>query len=458
MTNTTISAVCTAPGEGAIGIIRLSGQDSLKIAHKVFFSQTNNYLQETNKMYYGHIKDEDDNVIDEVFCVYMKGPKSYTAEDVVEIHCHGSKASLQKILLLTYLYGAKPAEPGEFTKRAFLNGRIDLTQAEAVMSIIKSKSETSLKQAIHQQQGLLSNEVSLFRKQLKDLIVNIEANIDYPEEDLEEVTTQNIVSVVNDVLFKIQELLENADTGRIIKEGLRTVIIGKPNVGKSSLLNALAGLERAIVTDIAGTTRDSIEEQIFIEGIALVLIDTAGIREAKDEVEKIGIEKSQALLNEADLVLLLLDGSQPLNKDDIKLLDIVSNKKHIVLVNKSDLKSKIDKKIILDKNYSPDDIIYISVLKKQGWPKFNNRLKQKVYGESGNLGEGIYIQEVRHKELLLKAESSLVEALYSSQNMMPLDCILIDIKNAFHNLGLITGQAVDDEIINEIFSRFCLGK
>lgn len=453
----TVSAVCTAPGEGAIGIIRISGPESLNISKKIFFSKNNKDLYQPNKMMYGYIKDAEE-VVDEVFCVYMQAPNSYTAEDVVEIHCHGSKASLQKILLLTFLYGAKPAEPGEFTKRAFLNGRIDLTQAEAVMSIIKAKSETALKQAIYQQQGLLSKEVSLARQKLKDLIVNIEATIDYPEEDLEDIQTQQITKVINEVLSSIQQLLENADVGRIIKEGLRTVIVGKPNVGKSSLLNALAGLDRAIVTNIAGTTRDSIEEQIFVEGIPLVLIDTAGIRESRSEIEKIGIEKSHTLLNEADLVLLLLDGSKPLNKNDINLLELVANKKHIVLINKSDLPNKINTSELLKKGYLPEDIISISVLKKQGWQDFSERLKQKTYGETGNLGEGIYVQEVRHKDLLVKAETNLVEALYSAQNMMPLDCYLIDIKNAFYNLGLITGESVNDEIIKEIFARFCLGK
>lgn len=454
----TISAICTAPGEGAVGIIRISGVDSLNIAKKIFFPKNNKSSYQPNQMIYGHIKDTEDNLIDEVFCVYMQAPKSYTAEDVVEIHCHGSKASLQKILLLTYLYGAKSAEPGEFTKRAFLNGRIDLTQAEAVMSIIKAKSETALKQAIYQQQGLLSNEVSLFRKKLKDLIVNLEVTIDYPEEDLEDVTNKQVITTINEILNSIQQLLENADTGRIIKEGLRTVIIGKPNVGKSSLLNALAGLDRAIVTNIPGTTRDSIEEQIFVEGIALLLIDTAGIRESKSEVEKIGIEKSHALLNDADLVLLLLDGSKPLNKNDINLLKTVVNKKHLVLINKTDLPNKINKSELLDEGYLPEDIINISVLKKIGWQDFSERLKQKVYGESGNLGEGIYVQEVRHKDLLVKAETNLVEALYSAQNMMPADCYLIDIKSALHNLGLITGETVNDEIVKEIFDRFCLGK
>lgn len=454
----TISAICTAPGEGAVGIIRISGVDSLNIAKKIFFPKNNKSSYQPNQMIYGHIKDTEDNLIDEVFCVYMQAPKSYTAEDVVEIHCHGSKASLQKILLLTYLYGAKSAEPGEFTKRAFLNGRIDLTQAEAVMSIIKAKSETALKQAIYQQQGLLSNEVSLFRKKLKDLIVNLEVTIDYPEEDLEDVTNKQVITTINEILNSIQQLLENADTGRIIKEGLRTVIIGKPNVGKSSLLNALAGLDRAIVTNIPGTTRDSIEEQIFVEGIALLLIDTAGIRESKSEVEKIGIEKSHALLNDADLVLLLLDGSKPLNKNDINLLKTVVNKKHLVLINKTDLPNKINKSELLDEGYLPEDIINISVLKKIGWQDFSERLKQKVYGESGNIGEGIYVQEVRHKDLLVKAETNLVEALYSAQNMMPADCYLIDIKSALHNLGLITGETVNDEIVKEIFDRFCLGK
>ena len=458
MRTDTISAVSTPPGEGAVGIVRLSGSDSLYIAKKIFRPKSGKVFDESqpNKLIYGHITDNDNNIVDEVLCVYMKAPHSYTAEDVVEVQCHGGMVAQQKILSLTYENGARPAEAGEFTKRAFLNGRIDLAQAEAVMSLIRSGSEIALKQALYQQQGLFSKKIKKLRDDLKELLIETEAVLDYPEEDLEDITTGKMLSVISCVNQEIDSLLKNAKTGRIIKEGLRTVIVGKPNVGKSSLLNALAGEDIAIVTDIAGTTRDSIEEQLFLDGLPLVLVDTAGIRATEDKIEKIGIDKSKEKLHQADMVLFIIDGSQGLSSEDKELLFLVKQKPHMILVNKSDLLQKVNK------DHFPDvdkkDIIIISAREKLGWQEFSERLKEKVFGESKALGEGIYVQEARHRALLQEADNYLNEAVLAAKAKMPIDCIVIDVKNAFDSLGLITGETVSDEIINEIFARFCLGK
>lgn len=461
MLEDTISAVCTAPAEGSIGIIRISGPESLTIIEKIFKAKNKDvsFLNNINRLIYGHVYDRDMNIIDEVLCVYMKAPHSYTAEDVVEIQCHGGLIILKKILQLIFSHGARPAEPGEFTQRAFLHGRIDLAQAEAVMSMIKARSEIALKQVIYQQQGTLSKQIKLLRDKLKDAIVETEAVIDYPEEDLEDVTVEKVAPFLQDVYNEISQLIKGAQTGRIIKEGLRTVIVGKPNVGKSSLLNALAGEDIAIVTEIAGTTRDSIEEQLFFDGVPLVLIDTAGIRDTQDKVEQIGIEKSKEKLSKADMVLLLLDGSETLSYEDEHLIELIKDKPHIVLINKNDLPQTFDIKYLHDRfSFDKKDIINIASKDKSGWQEFNQRLKEKVYGESASLGEGIYVQEARHKALLQDAQANLCEALLAAQAGLPLDCILIDARNAFNNLGLITGETVTDEILQEIFSRFCLGK
>ena len=458
--NDTIAAVCTAPGQSGIGIIRISGDNSLTIAQKIFKPKKSTLKLELqiNEMLFGHIY-SDTEIIDEVFCVYMKAPRSYTAEDVVEIHCHGGFIIMQKILSLLYKIGTRSAEPGEFTKRAFLKGRIDLTQAEAVMSLIRAQSEAALKQALYQQQGVFSQKIRKIRNLLKEILVEVEAVIDYPEEDIEDVTSEKIMVCLKKVQQDVIQLLASAKTGKIIKDGLRTVIIGKPNVGKSSLLNALAGENLAIVTDIAGTTRDTIEEQIFFEGIPLVLIDTAGIRDTKDKLEQLGIERSREKLAQADMVLLLLDGSQPLAAEDVHLLEIVKDKPHILLVNKNDLKQQIQKEQLQERfSLQQEDIVIISIVNRSGWQQFSNRLKEKVYGESAVLGEGIYVQEARHKALLGQAQKSLEDALLAVIGQMPLDCILIDVKDAFNSMGLIIGETVTDEVLQEIFSRFCLGK
>ncbi len=460
MQEDTISAVCTAPGEGAIGIIRISGPDSIKIAEKVFRGKhgSANIQLPPNRLRYGHIYNEAGQLLDEVLCVAMRAPFSYTAEDVVEIQCHGSQAALTEILRLTWRMGARAAEPGEFTRRAFLHGRIDLAQAEAVMSIIRARSDVALAQALYQQQGLLSQEVRLLREELKDILVNAAAVLDYPEEDIEDITIQQVAVATKVVLGKINGLLSRARVGRIIKEGLRTVIAGKPNVGKSSLLNALLGQDRAIVTDIAGTTRDTIEESVFVDGLPLVLIDTAGIRHTDNPIEKIGVEKSRNLLDKADLRLLVLDASRGLDQEDEDLLAAVKSIPHIVLLNKSDLPVIIMKEKLLAMGIKEENIIVLSVTTRFGWDAFARRLKEVAYGESGRLGEGFYIQEARHIALLTQAGQQLKEAIEAVKTDFPLDCVLTDVKNAFDSLGHITGETVTDELLKEIFARFCLGK
>ena len=455
----TISAVSTALGEGAIGIIRLSGSKSCEIVGKIFQAASGKGLGKypANRMVYGHIKDNNGATIDEVLVVYMRAPHSYTAEDVVEIQAHGGIQSLQKILSLTYEAGARPAEPGEFTKRAFLNGRIDLAQAEAVMDIIKARSEVSLKLALRQQSGQLSQEIKAMRRQLLDVIVNLEAVIDYPEEDIEEITFKLVKDTIGDVYGNITSLLSKASTGKIMREGMKTAIVGRPNVGKSSLLNKLLKEERAIVSEIAGTTRDVIEEQFLIDGIPLVLSDTAGIRATEDYVEKIGVDKTRKILEEAELVIVVVDGAQALQPEDREILLAVKGKPYVIIVNKSDLPMQMDLPA-LSKEFGESNIMQLSAKTADGVDEFVAWLKQFVYGTGGKIEDGIYIQNARHEHLLKQASASLQDAMSAADNQVPYDCIIIDLRNAVDAVGFITGDTVSDEILNEIFAKFCVGK
>jgi len=459
MIEDTISAVATALGEGSIGIIRVSGERALEIGEKLFKAASNKRIAEypVNTLIYGHVYDLDDSIVDEVLAVYMKGPRSYTAEDVVELQCHGGIQSLKKLLQLTYSAGARPAEPGEFTKRAFLNGRIDLTQAEAVMDIIQSRSEQGLKLAARQQQGQLAKELRALRHNLVDVIVNLEAVIDYPEEDIEDVTYGRVVATLDSTCTEIEKLLRHAHTGKILREGLRTVIVGRPNVGKSSLLNALLREERAIVSEYAGTTRDVIEEQLLIDGVPLVLADTAGIHETEDFVEKIGVERSLKLMQDAELVVCVVDGSQGLKSEDEEILQAAESKACVIIVNKSDLTQIADINA-LEERFGKDKVLTLSAKTLSGVEEFTAWLKNYVYGQEGVLGDGIYVQNARHENLLREALKSLEDAKLAAEGMLPYDCIVIDVRNAIDMLGEITGDTVQDEIINEIFSRFCIGK
>ena len=459
MVDDTISAVATALGEGAVGIVRISGGKALEIGEKLFEASSGKALAAypAHTLVYGHIFDVDGSLVDEVLTVYMKAPKSYTAEDVVEIQCHGGIQSLKKILSLTYKYGARPAEPGEFTKRAFLNGRIDLTQAEAVMDIIHSRSELGLKVAVQQQQGHLARALRKVRKALVDVIVNLEAVIDYPEEDIEDVTYKQVQDNINHSLEAINHLLLNAHTGRILREGLKTAIVGRPNVGKSSLLNALLKEERAIVSEYAGTTRDVIEEQLLVDGVPLVLADTAGIRDTEDYVERIGVEKSKQLLENAELVICVLDASQNLTKEDTDILQASVNKEFVIILNKSDLgPSGITEE--LSQKYGKEKVLSLSAKTGAGIEQFIAWLKDFVFGKENTIDNGIYIQNARQENLLLQSRKALEDALSATEDWLPYDCIVIDVRNAIDLLGEITGDTVKDEIINEIFARFCVGK
>lgn len=459
MAEDTISAVATALGEGAIGIIRISGSKALEAGEKLFRSASGKKLGDypVNMLAYGHICDTDGSVVDEVLCVYMKGPHSYTGEDVVEIQSHGGVQSLKKILSLTYRCGARPAEAGEFTKRAFLNGRIDLTQAEAVMDIIRSRSEASLKLAARQQQGQLAAELRRLRGRLMDVIINLEAIIDYPEEDIEDVTYNTVQETISSAAASVRSLLSHAHTGKILREGLHTAIIGRPNVGKSSLLNALLREERAIVSEYAGTTRDVIEEQLLLDGVPLVLADTAGIRPTSDYVEQIGVEKSLRMLREAELVICVVDGSCGLTEEDEEILKAAADRPCVIIVNKSDLDISSCLKE-LQKRFGTEKVMPLSAKTLEGVDDFTSWLKNYVYGSEGALSDGIYIQNARHERLLQQTLASLEDAGNAAGDMLPYDCIVIDVRSAIDFLGEITGDTVQDEIINQIFSRFCIGK
>lgn len=458
MQEETISAVITALGEGAVGIVRISGEKALAVGERMFRAASGKKLADyaPNTLVYGHIY-EDDSLIDEVLAVFMKAPRSYTAEDVVEIQCHGGIQSLRKILELSYKEGARPAEAGEFTKRAFLNGRIDLTQAEAVMDIIRSRSEASLKLAVRQQNGQLAKALRSLRKDLVDVIVNLEAVIDYPEEDIEDVTFTKVQESIANSCVKIQHLLAHAHTGKILREGLRTAIVGRPNVGKSSLLNALLKEDRAIVSEYAGTTRDVIEEQLLLDGVPLVLADTAGIRQTDDYVEQIGVEKSKQHLQDAELVICVVDGSEKLTQEDEEILEAAKAKPYVIIVNKSD-KDIHDNLLALQERFGKEQVMALSAKTTEGIEEFTAWLKNFVYGSEGALSDGVYVQNARHEQLLREALNFLEDAGFAAESMLPYDCIVIDVRNAIDLLGEITGDTVQDEIINEIFSRFCIGK
>ena len=453
----TISAIATALGVGSIGVIRLSGPDSLAIADRIFTGREKLGKENARKLLYGHILDRKGQPIDEVLAVYMPGPHSYTGEDVCEIQCHGGRQALQEILSLTYQAGARPAEPGEFTKRAFLNGRLDLAEAESVMDIINAKSRQALVAANRGHEGGLSRKVRELRKKLRDLVVQLEAAIDYPEEDIEEVTYDRAVEVLTEGQAAVARLVRQGSAGRILREGLRTAIVGRPNVGKSSLLNSLLQADRAIVSNIPGTTRDIIEEQMTIGGIPLVLTDTAGLRDTDDLVEKIGVERSLAALEDAQLALVVLDGSQSLSGEDQELLRSLKERKKLILVNKSDLPQVLDTEG-LRREYGSADVIVLSVKTGEGLEQVEQWLRDFVYGEGSDSESSSMTQNARQQDLLEKALQSLEDALEGARQHLPYDCLTIDLTQTLHDLGEITGEDVPDEIIDEIFAQFCVGK
>ena len=458
----TIAAISTAMGNGGIGIIRMSGKDSFKILQKIFVNSKNNKLNIDNikghTIQYGYIINSvNGEKIDEVLVSFFKNPKSYTREDMCEINSHGGMI-IEKIILEQCLKnGAVLAEPGEFTKRAFLNGRIDLSQAESIMDLINSKTDKEAKASINQLEGDLSNKIKEIKSKLLDLMADIEASIDYPEYDIEETTNKIAYEKLDEVVNKLLNLKDSFNKGKILKEGIKTAIVGRPNAGKSSLLNKILKEERAIVSDVEGTTRDTIEEYININGIPLKIIDTAGIRNTEDEIEKIGVKKAISVLNDADLILAIFDNTKELEDDDIEILDLIKNKNSIILLNKTDLKENNleNKKELIELNKK---IIKISAKDGRGINDLYNEIENLFQINDLETGKEIIITNIRHKNQIECATKSIEKAKESINDNMPIDIISISIIQCLEDLGKITGENVSEDIINEIFSKFCLGK
>lgn len=453
----TIVAVATSMGEGGISIIRVSGHRALDIVDKIFRGKNKKSLKDmkTYTMRYGYIVDSEGHDLDEVIISFMKGPRSFTAEDTIEINCHGGVVVTNSILSEVIKAGARLAEPGEFTKRAFLNGRIDLSQAEAVIDIIRAKTELSAKSAVMQSEGKISKEIKALREELLAIIAHIEATVDYPEDDLEEVTNEKATEELTKMLENINELLESAEEGKILREGLKLVIVGKPNVGKSSLLNALLREQRAIVTDVPGTTRDVIEEYINLNGVPVQVVDTAGIRETEDVVEKIGVQKSKEKIEEADLIVFMLDVSRDLDEEDKEIFSYIKDKNYVVLLNKTDLNAKIDKNTL---DFIDESKLYkVSAKTGEGIEILKNIIKDMFFkGEIDS--ENVFITNNRHKEALIRAKENIESALNTLSTVFAIDLASIDLRNAWSNLGEITGDTLEEDIIHKIFSKFCLGK
>ncbi|UUX33083.1 tRNA uridine-5-carboxymethylaminomethyl(34) synthesis GTPase MnmE [Fundicoccus culcitae] len=456
--NDTIAAISTALGEGAIGIVRLSGPEAIPMANKVFKGK-NLANVPTHTIHYGHVIDPKTNqVIDEVMTSVMKGPRSYTMENIVEINCHGGIIAVQRTLEVVLDQGARMAEPGEFTKRAFLNGRIDLSQAEAVMDLIQAKTDKAMNASMNQLQGSLSNKISALREEMLQTLAQVEVTIDYPEyDDVEEMSLTQLRETAESVKGQIQQLLQQASQGKLFREGINTAIIGRPNVGKSSLLNFLSGIDKAIVTDIAGTTRDTIEEFINIRGVPLKLIDTAGIRQTDELVEQIGVEKSRQVMEKADLVILILNQAQALNETDIELLELTKNQQRIILLNKSDLEPVLDREKLAE--YCDDDsIIATSITEESGLDQLEAMIEKRFFGGQLQSADVNYLLNTRHTQLLKQAIEALDEVIQATEMALPVDLIQIDYTRAWDLLGEITGESVQDELLNKLFSQFCLGK
>ncbi len=488
MRDDTIAAIATPVAEGGIGIIRISGDEALHILEKVFVpvrktksqacdvnkegekgsdkkplflpSSTGEVIGlpiENRRLSYGFVVDGDGHNIDEVLAVYMKAPHTYTTEDVVEINCHGSVVALKKTLDLVLSKGARLAEPGEFTKRAFLNGRLDLSQAEAVIDLIKAKTDRSFDAAMSQLSGSFSEKIREIRNMIMDVLVNVTVNIEYPDEDIEEITYAQLKNSLSQIDDEIEKLISGAHTGKIIKDGLRVAIIGKPNVGKSSLMNSLLKESRAIVTEIPGTTRDTIEEVMSIKNIPVVLTDTAGIRETDDQIEKIGIERSKLAANNADLVIFMVDGSSWLSDEDYEIIEVLGEKKFIAVLNKRDKGTAVTADEI--KRLAPNaQVIESAIMAGKGLDDIEDMVEALVYGGSVKPGESLLVTNVRHEDILRRAGVFIGDALKGVAANEALDIIEIDINEAYVLLGEILGESVSDDIINEVFSRFCLGK
>lgn len=456
----TIAAISTPPGEGGIGIVRISGDEALEIADRVYKLGSKKISEQpTHTIHYGHVVNpRTDEQIDEVMVSIMRAPKTYTREDVVEINSHGGIVSVNKVLEAVLHNGARLAEPGEFTKRAFLNGRIDLSQAEAVMDVIRAKTDKAMHMAVTQLDGNLSRLIRNLRQEILNTLAQVEVNIDYPEyDDVEEMTSRLLVEKAEQVKAQVEALLETASQGKILREGLATAIIGRPNVGKSSLLNRLLKEEKAIVTEIAGTTRDVIEEYVSVKGVPLRLIDTAGIRETEDIVERIGVERSRKALSEADLILLVFNQSEPLTDEDKLLLEATEGHNRIIILNKMDLENKLDLNE-LKKLVDPKSIVYTSIVTQAGLTELEGKIADMFF--AGNTGEkdATYVSNIRHIALLNETIEAFNEVIDGIEAGMPVDLVQIDMTRAWDLLGEITGDSVQDELITQLFSQFCLGK
>ncbi len=454
----TIAAIATAMTNAGIGIIRISGTEAVHIADQMIrLKGKKKKISEcgTHTIHYGFVMDGE-RIVDEVMAVIMKAPRSYTKEDTIEIDCHGGTLVMRTILDLAIRCGARAAEPGEFTKRAFLNGRIDLAQAESVIDLINAKNEFALKASVDQLNGIVSETVEKMRKKILYEIAYIESAIDDPEHyDLEDYG-ERLLSVSEDLLSEISGLLNNAENGSLLKEGIHTVIVGKPNAGKSSLLNVLAGKERAIVTEVAGTTRDAIEEQVLLNGICLNVIDTAGIRSTEDLVEKIGVDKAKEYIEKAELVLYLVDASIPMDTDDYEIIEHIRDKNVIILLNKSDLDAVVTKEEIISR--LDKKILFISVKNREGMDKLYTAIEEMFFQGKIQMNDQVFLHHARHKQALAEVQKSLILVKNSIEEGLPEDFYSIDLMHAYEELGKIIGKSVEDDLVNEIFSKFCMGK
>ncbi|MFT9450716.1 tRNA uridine-5-carboxymethylaminomethyl(34) synthesis GTPase MnmE [Liquorilactobacillus ghanensis] len=455
----TIAAISTPPGEGAISIVRLSGDQAVAVVQKIFAGRDLTKVA-SHTINYGHIIDPaTKQEVDEVMVSVMRAPKTFTREDIIEINCHGGIVPTNKILQLVLSNGARLAEPGEFTKRAFLHGRIDLSQAEAVMDLIRAKTDRSMKVALNQLDGNLGHLIKHLRQDILDVLAQVEVNIDYPEyDDVETLTTKMLQEKAIEVKQRIKQLLTTAQQGKILREGLATAIIGRPNVGKSSLLNHLLHEDKAIVTDVAGTTRDVIEEYVNVRGVPLKLIDTAGIRQTEDKVEKIGVERSKKAIEQADLVMVILNNSEPLTKEDRQLLELTAAKKRLIILNKADLPSKLELKQVQQLVSQQTKILQASVLKNQGLDQLEQAIADLFFGGIENSQTTIMVTNARHIALLRQAKGALDDVLRGIKQGMPVDLVQIDMTNCWDLLGEITGDSYQDELLDQLFSQFCLGK
>lgn len=455
----TITSISTPMGEGAIGIVRLSGPQAVEIGDKLYKGKKPLAEVDSHTINYGHIIDPETNeIVEEVMISVLRAPKTFTREDIIEINCHGGILTINHILELTMTHGARMAEPGEYTKRAFLNGRIDLSQAEAVMDFIRSKTDRASKVAMNQIEGRLSDLIKRQRQSILEILAQVEVNIDYPEyDDVEDATTEFLLQQSKNIKQEINQLLETGAQGKIMREGLSTVIVGRPNVGKSSMLNNLIQDNKAIVTEVAGTTRDVLEEYVNVRGVPLRLVDTAGIRDTEDIVEKIGVERSRKALSQADLILFVLNNNEALTEDDQTLYDVVKNEDVIVIINKTDLETHLDinevKEMIGD-----TPLIQTSMLKQEGIDELEIQIRDLFFGGDVQNQDMTYVSNSRHISLLKQARQSIQDAIDAAESVIPMDMVQIDLTRTWEILGEIIGESASDELIDQLFSQFCLGK